>query len=84
MLLPVVGIHFSPAQSVYPANVGGKSFYRVRVGPFKTKYQAIVYKKKFEQNERMAPFVVDPDKVKQAEEIRQRKLEARLKKYGQP
>jgi len=59
-------------------------WHRVRVGPFKTKYQAIVYKKKFEQNERMAPFVVDPDKVKQAEEIRQRKLEARLKKYGQP
>lgn len=59
-------------------------WHRVRVGPFKTKYQAVVYKQKFEQNERMAPFVVDPEKVKQAEEIRQRKLEVRMKKYGQP
>lgn len=59
-------------------------WHRVRVGPFKTKYQAVLYKKKFEQTERMAPFVVDPHKVKQAEEIRQRKLEARIKKYGRP
>lgn len=59
-------------------------WHRVRVGPFKTKYQAVVYKQKFEQNERMSPFVVDPEKVKQAEEIRQRKLEVRIKKYGQP
>jgi len=57
-------------------------WHRVRVGPFKTKYQAVVYKQKFEQNERMSPFVVDPEKVKQAEEVRQRKLEVRLKKYG--
>ena len=59
-------------------------WHRVRIGPFKTKYQAVVYKQKFEQNERLSPFVVDPEKVKQAEEIRQRKLEVRLKKYGQP
>lgn len=59
-------------------------WHRVRVGPFKTKYQAVLYAKKFERSERVAPFVVDPDKVKQAEEIRQRKLEARVKKYGQP
>ena len=59
-------------------------WHRVRVGPFKTKYQAVVYKQKFEQNERMSPFVVDPEKVKQAEEIRQRKLEVRIKKYGEP
>jgi len=57
-------------------------WHRVRVGPFKTKYQAVVYKQKFEQTERMSPFVVDPEKVKQAEEVRQRKLEVRLKKYG--
>lgn len=59
-------------------------WHRVRVGPFKTKYQAVVYKQKFETTERMSPFVVDPEKVKQAEEIRQRKLEVRIKKYGQP
>lgn len=59
-------------------------WHRVRVGPFKTKYQAVLYAKKFEKTERLAPFVVDPNKVKHAEEIRQRKLEARLKKYGKP
>lgn len=59
-------------------------WHRVRVGPFKTKYQAVAYKQKFEQTERMAPFVIDPEKVKQAEEIRQRKLEVRMKKYGEP
>ncbi|HEU5073637.1 MAG TPA: SPOR domain-containing protein [Polyangiaceae bacterium] len=59
-------------------------WHRVRVGPFKTKYQAVAYKQKFEQTERMAPFVIDPEKIKQAEEIRQRKLEVRMKKYGEP
>src|SRR5688572_17853272 len=59
-------------------------WHRVRVGPFKTKYQAVAYKQKFEKNERVSPFVVDPEKVKQAEEIRQRKLEVRVKKYGEP
>jgi len=58
-------------------------WHRVRVGPFKTKYQAVVYKQKFERTERVSPFVVDPEKVKQAEETRQRKLEVRLQKYGQ-
>jgi cell division septation protein DedD len=59
-------------------------WHRVRVGPFKTKFQAVQYKKKFEQSERLAPFIVDPHKVKQAEEIRERKLQARIEKYGRP
>jgi cell division septation protein DedD len=59
-------------------------WHRVRVGPFKTKFQAVQYKNKFENSERMAPFVVDPERVKQAEEMRQKKLEARVEKYGEP
>lgn len=59
-------------------------WHRVRVGPFKTKFQAIQYKKKFERNERLAPFIVDPEKVKRAEEIRDRKLRARIEKFGRP
>ena len=43
---------------------------RVRIGPFKSKYEAAQYKAKFEQTERLSPFLVDPDKVKQAEEQR--------------
>jgi hypothetical protein len=56
----------------------------VRVGPFETKFQAVQYKKKFETSERLAPFVVDPGKVKQAAEIRERKLQARIDKHGRP
>jgi hypothetical protein len=45
---------------------------------------AIQYQKKFEQQERMSPFVVDPDHVKRAAEIRAAKLEARKRKFGTP
>jgi len=59
-------------------------WHRVRIGPFDTKFQAIQYKKKFEEKERMSPFVVDPHEVKRAAEIRAAKLEARKRKYGKP
>ncbi len=42
-------------------------WHRVRVGPFRTKAEAIAYREKFEKSERMSPYVVDPEKVKQAE-----------------
>lgn len=57
-------------------------WHRVRIGPFKSSYEANQYKKKFEQTERVSPFVVDPHKVKQAEEIRAAKADARKRKYG--
>lgn len=52
-------------------------WHRVRIGPFKTKFAAQQYAAKFEKTERVSPFVVDPHKVKQQEEIRAAKLEAR-------
>jgi DedD protein len=55
-------------------------WHRVRVGPFKTKFEAVKYKGDFERVERVSPFIVDPDKVKQAEEIRAMRLAAREKK----
>ncbi len=55
-------------------------WHRVRVGPFKTKFQALQYKRKFEQTERVSPFLVDPHKVKQQEEIRKAKLDARKRR----
>ena len=57
-------------------------WHRVRIGPFKSRFQAIQYKKKFEKSERVSPFVVDPHRVKRAEEIRAAKLAIRKKKYG--
>jgi DedD protein len=53
---------------------------RVRIGPFRTKFEANKYKVDFERTERITPFVVDPDKVKQAAEIRAARLAAREKK----
>jgi DedD protein len=55
-------------------------WHRVRIGPFKTKFEATKYKADFERVERVSPFVVDPDKVKQAEDIRAMRLAAREKK----
>jgi DedD protein len=55
-------------------------WHRVRVGPFKSKFEAQRYKAEFERTERVSPFVVDPAKVKQAEEARAAKLAAREKK----
>lgn len=55
-------------------------WHRVRVGPFKTKLEALKYKDRFERTERIAPFLVDPDKVKQAEEQRAARLAAMQKR----
>lgn len=49
-------------------------WHRVRIGPFKTKLEALKYKERFERTERIAPFLVDPDKVKLAEEQRAARL----------
>ncbi len=53
---------------------------RVRIGPFKSKFEAAEYKAKFERAERLSPFLVDPDKVKQAEDQRAMRI-AKAKKY---
>ena len=52
-------------------------WHRVRIGPFETKYEATQYKKKFEASERISPFVVDPEQVRRAEELRDAKAAAR-------
>ncbi len=55
-------------------------WHRVRIGPFKTKFQALQYKNKFEKTERVSPFLVDPHKVKLAEDIRKAKMAARKRR----
>jgi DedD protein len=55
-------------------------WHRVRIGPFKNRFEANRYKGEFERNERMTPFLVDPDKVKQAEEVRAVRAAAEDKK----
>lgn len=53
---------------------------RVRIGPFKSRLEAQKYKLEFERTERVAPFLVDPEKVKQAEQIRAARLAAQEKR----
>ncbi len=55
-------------------------WYRVRIGPFKSKFEAAKYKAEFERTERASPFVVDPDKVRRAEEVRAARVAARERK----
>jgi DedD protein len=56
-------------------------WHRVRVGPFKSKLEALKYKERFERTERIAPFLIDPDKVKQAEEQRAARLSQLQKRH---
>jgi len=56
-------------------------WHRVRIGPFKTKLEALRYKEQFERTERIAPFLVDPEKVKQAEELRAARLSQLSKRH---
>jgi cell division septation protein DedD len=55
-------------------------WHRVRIGPFKTKLEALKYKERFERTERIAPFLIDPEKVKLAEEQRAARLSALQKR----
>jgi DedD protein len=49
---------------VEQAQVKGRGlWYRVRVGPFKYKHAAVIYRQEFEAKERMVTFIVDPPKV---------------------
>jgi cell division septation protein DedD len=56
-------------------------WHRVRIGPFKTKLEALKYKERFERTERIAPFLIDPEKVKQAEEQRAARMSALQKRH---
>lgn len=49
---------------IEPANVKGRGlWYRVRVGPFKYRHAAVIYRQEFEAKERMVTFIVDPPKT---------------------
>ncbi|HEY4117760.1 MAG TPA: SPOR domain-containing protein [Byssovorax sp.] len=48
---------------VEAADVKGRGvWYRVRIGPFKYKHAALIYRQDFESKERMVTFIVDPPK----------------------
>lgn len=70
--------HQAYRQAAYVPDRG--LWHRVRIGPFKHKYAAQTYRKKLEKEERISAFLVDPQKVKRAQQVRQAKLEKRRKK----
>ena len=50
---------------VEAAQLNGRgTWYRVRVGPFRTQHEAAAYRSEFETREHLAPFIVDPPKDK--------------------
>jgi cell division septation protein DedD len=64
-----------------PAYVPDRGLWqRVRIGPFKAKIEAIAYRNKLEQTERILAFVVDPDRKKRASSDRESVLSSREKK----
>lgn len=65
------------------ANVPGRGlWHRVRIGSFRSKYEATLYKKKLEKTERTIALVIDPAKVERAQKVRAAKLAERIRKYG--
>lgn len=59
------------------ADVPGRGiWHRVRIGPFKQKFEAEQYRKKLEAKERTAAFIVDPVKVEKAAQARAAKVAA--------
>lgn len=49
---------------VEPAEVQGRGlWHRVRIGPFKYKRSAVIYRQDFEAKERLVTFIVDPPKT---------------------
>jgi DedD protein len=65
------------------ANVPGRGiWHRVRIGSFKTKYQAELYKDQLEKSERTIALVIDPSKIERAAQVRAAKLAERIRKYG--
>lgn len=55
-------------------------WHRVRIGPFRSRGEAEERKAAFEQSERVSPFLVDPEKVKQTEQRRAQRIAAERKR----
>lgn len=70
--------HRAYRQAAYVPDRG--LWHRVRIGPFKSRFGAQQYQQKLEAAERISTFLVDPDKVRRQEEIRNAKQKARDRK----
>ncbi len=65
------------------AHVPGRGvWHRVRIGSFKTGYEATLYKDKLERKERLTALVIDPAKVQRQEQVRAAKLAERIRQHS--
>ncbi|HTM43325.1 MAG TPA: SPOR domain-containing protein, partial [Polyangiaceae bacterium] len=67
--------HKSYRQAAYVPDRG--LWHRVRIGPFKQKFEAVQYQAGFEQKEHMSTFLVDPEKVAREQQERAARVAAR-------
>lgn len=67
--------HRAYRQAAYVPDRG--LWHRVRIGPFKSKYEATQYKGQLERAERIAGFVIDPDRQKKPDADRESGLSNR-------
>jgi DedD protein len=67
--------HRAYRQAAYVPDRG--LWHRVRIGPFKTKYEATMYKVQLERSERIAGFVIDADRQKKPDADRESGLSNR-------
>lgn len=67
--------HRAYRQAAYVPDRG--LWHRVRIGPFKTKFDAVNYKGQLERTERIAGFVIDPERQKRADADRESGLSNR-------
>ena len=58
--------HSAPVETALVPSKG--EWYRVRIGPFKSKWDAMRYRKEFEQREHIVSFLVEPPKKTAAQE----------------
>ncbi|MGC4070037.1 MAG: SPOR domain-containing protein [Polyangiaceae bacterium] len=70
--------HKAYKQAAYVPDRG--LWHRVRIGPFKTKYDATLYKAQLERKEKIAGFVVDPEHQKRVLSDRESGLSNRERK----
>lgn len=73
--------HKAYRQAAYVPDRG--LWHRVRIGPFKTKYDAVNYRNQLERAERIAGFVIDPDRQKKADTDRESGLSNRERKRAE-
>jgi len=73
--------HRAYRQAAYVPDRG--LWHRVRIGPFKTKYEATLYKGQLERAERIAGFVIDPERQKKPDADRESGLSNREHKHAE-